>query len=49
MKKQTASEVTGFGIILAITISWAANKSILWAIVHGLLNWFYVIYYAIKY
>ncbi len=39
----------GFGTALAITISWSANKSILWAIVHGVLSWAYVIYYAIKY
>jgi hypothetical protein len=39
----------GFGSALAITISWSVNKSILWAIVHGVLSWFYVIYYAIKY
>jgi hypothetical protein len=39
----------GFGTALAITISWSANKSILWAIVHGVLSWIYVIYYAIKY
>jgi len=25
-----------------ITISWSANKSILWAIIHGFLSWFYV-------
>jgi hypothetical protein len=37
----------GFGTALAITISWSVNKSILWAIVHGVLSWFYVIYYAI--
>ena len=39
----------GFGTALAITISWSANKSILWAIIHGFLSWLYVIYYAIKY
>ncbi len=39
----------GFGTALAIAISWSANKSILWAIIHGLLSWFYVIYYAIRY
>lgn len=37
----------GFGTALAITISWSANKSILWAIVHGILSWVYVIYYAL--
>ena len=37
----------GFGTALAIAISWSANKSILWAIVHGIFSWAYVIYYAI--
>ena len=37
----------GFGSALAITMSWSANHSILWAILHGLLSWFYVIYFAI--
>jgi hypothetical protein len=36
-----------FGSALAIAISWSANKSILWAILHGLLSWFYVVYYAL--
>jgi len=39
----------GFGTALAIAISWSANKSILWAILHGLLSWIYVLYYAIRY
>lgn len=38
-----------FGSALAIAISWSANKSILWAILHGILSWFYVLYYAIRY
>lgn len=38
-----------FGSALAIVISWTANKSLLWAIVHGILSWFYVIYYALVY
>jgi hypothetical protein len=36
-----------FGTALAIAISWSVNKSILWAIVHGLFSWLYVIYFAI--
>jgi hypothetical protein len=35
------------GSALAITISWSLNKSILWAIVHGIFSWFYVIYYGL--
>jgi len=38
-----------FGSALAIAISWSANHSIFWAIVHGLCSWFYVIYYWIRY
>lgn len=38
-----------FGTALAIAISWSMNKSILWAIFHGLLSWLYVIYYAVAY
>lgn len=39
----------GFGSALAITISWSLNHSLLWAILHGLFGWFYVVYYAIRY
>ena len=35
------------GAALAMAISWGVNKSILWAILHGVFSWFYVIYYAI--
>jgi hypothetical protein len=47
--KGAAKVGIGFGTALAITISWTANKSIVWAIVHGILGWIYVIYYLIKY
>jgi len=36
-----------FGTALAIAISWSQNHSILWAIVHGILSWFYVVYFAL--
>lgn len=36
-----------FGSALAIAMSWTANKSILWAIIHGFFSWFYVLYYAL--
>ncbi len=36
-----------FGTALAIVISWSVNHSILWAIVHGLFSWFYVLYFAL--
>lgn len=47
----TRVEVTkagiSFGSALAIVISWSINHSVLWAIVHGIFSWFYVIYYLI--
>jgi hypothetical protein len=35
----------GLGSAIAVAISWSLNKSVLWAIIHGVLSWFYVIYY----
>ena len=37
----------GFGSALAIAISYTANHSILWAIIHGIFGWLYVIYFAL--
>jgi hypothetical protein len=34
-----------FGSALAIAISWSVNKSVVWAIIHGLFSWVYVVYY----
>ena len=36
----------GLGSAIAVAISWSLNKSIVWAFVHGIFSWFYVIYYA---
>ncbi len=37
------------GCGLAMILSWNINKSILWAILHGIFSWLYVIYYAMTY
>ncbi len=37
----------GFGSMLAITLSWSVNHSILWMILHGIISWLYVIYFGI--
>ena len=37
----------GLGTIIAVVLSWSRNKSILWAIIHGILGWLYVIYVLI--
>lgn len=33
------------GAVLAMVISWSINKSVLWAILHSICSWLYVIYY----
>lgn len=38
----------GFGSALAMVISYTAHKSVLWAIIHGIFSWFYVIYFLLK-
>ena len=45
--QEAARTGIGLGAALAISISWSANQSILWAIVHGVFSWFYVGYYAL--
>jgi hypothetical protein len=37
-----------FGSILALIISWSRNASVRWAIFHGWLGWFYVLYYCFR-
>lgn len=45
----TETVTTGFtlGTVVAVALSWSANNSILWAIVHGFLSWLYVVYYFV--
>lgn len=47
MGQEAAKSGITFGSALAIAISWSVNKSIIWAIIHGLFSWLYVIYYAL--
>jgi hypothetical protein len=48
---QTTTTVTqtgiGLGSAIAVVCSWHRNRSILWAILAGLLSWIYVIYFAL--
>ena len=36
----------GLGMAISVVLSWSRNYSILWCILHGLLSWVYVIYFA---
>lgn len=42
----TSSSGTGIGCVVAMILSWTENASILYAILHGICSWFYVIYYV---
>jgi hypothetical protein len=48
---QTTYSVTqtgiGLGSAIAVVCSWQRNRSILWAILAGILGWLYVIYFAL--
>ena len=37
----------GFGSALAMAISFSTNHSILWAIIHRVFGWLYVVYFAL--
>ena len=37
----------GLGSVIAVVCSWQRNRSILWAILAGLLSWLYVLYFAL--
>ena len=49
MSRASTATSTGIslGCALAVTISWSLHESILWAIVHGVFSWLYVVYYAL--
>ena len=42
-------KVIELGMIIAAVISYVEWRSIGWAILHGLFNWAYVLYYIIRY
>ena len=48
---ETTTTVTqsgiGLGSAIAVVSSWQRNRSILWAILAGVLSWVYVVYFAL--
>jgi len=47
MQRDVVSSGVSLGSALAIVISYTAYKSVLWAIIHGILGWLYVIYFLL--
>ena len=46
VNKSIIKDGVSLGTLIAAVISWDRNKSILFAIIHALLSWIYVIYAA---
>lgn len=42
-----SSSSIGLGNVIAVIVSWSVNHSILWAFLHGIFGWFYLIYYVL--
>jgi len=38
-----------FGTALAMAISFNVNQSVMWAVIHGLFSWIYVIYFVVRF
>jgi hypothetical protein len=43
----SASDGVGFGCALAIAVSYSEHHSLIWAMLHGVCSWLYVIYFAV--
>lgn len=37
----------GYGAAAAMVLSYSANHSILWMLIHGWFSWLYVLYFAL--
>jgi len=47
IKQNVIKNGIGIGSVIAIVISWDRNKSILYALLHRILGWLYVIYFIV--
>ena len=47
--QKSVQDCVNLGVVLAAVISYVKWGSIGWAILHGFFNWFYVLYYIIRY
>ena len=48
VEKSVKTGIT-FGSALAMVISYTNWHSVVWAVIHGLMSWLYVIYYILRY
>lgn len=46
VNRTVITQGVGLGAVIAVVASWSRNQSILWAIVHGIFSWLYVLYFV---
>jgi len=47
IQRNVVKSGVGFGSALAMVISFTTHKSVLWAVIHGIFSWLYVIYFLL--
>jgi len=47
IKNTAISGGIGLGSVLAVVVSWERNKSVLFAFLHGIFSWLYVLYFVL--
>ena len=47
MSRTATQSGIGLGSAIAVVLSWHRNRSILLMVIHGILSWLYVIYFAV--
>ena len=45
---QVINNGVGLGAVIAVVLSWDRNRSVLWAIFHGICSWIYVIWWIVS-
>lgn len=47
VSRTAAQSGIGLGSVVAVVLSWHRNRSILLMVLHGILSWLYVLYFAL--
>lgn len=47
VSRTAAQSGIGLGSAVAVVLSWHRNRSILLMVLHGILSWLYVLYFAL--
>lgn len=46
MERESAGGI-GIGSVIAVVVSWAQWHSVLWALIHGIFGWLYLILWGL--